>query len=188
MLSCKFPKRPRAIALAGSAPVAKYTEADLQAAREESYQRGHNAAAAERAAQFARHQAEMVELHRRTLEGLAARHDALIEQFCGMLPRMVMEAVRRVLSTVDLDEKITKNILSELIAEVHPGTAGLEVFLNERDLEIFEGVEAVYDQKYPGIRFVADPELRPGDSRVHSRFGTFDGSLDAKIENLEELL
>jgi flagellar assembly protein FliH len=130
----------------------------------------------------------MVELQRQTLEGLAARHDALIGQFCEMLPGLVMEAARRVLATVEIDEKIVKNIVAELITEIHPGADGLEISLNERDLELIEGVESMYDQKYPGICFISNRDLHPGDCIVRSRFGTLDGSIATKLDNVEALL
>lgn len=188
MLSCKFSKMPTAIRLADSAPVAFFTQEDLEIARREAFQRGHNAAAAEREASLARHEREMIELQRKTLEKLAAGHEALVEEFCGMVPRMVMDGVRRILATVEFDETLIKNIVGEMISEMHPGTADVEVSLNERDLVFFETAEENLQSKYPGIHFCADPDLQQGDCIIRSRFGTLDGTLATKLENLEGVL
>jgi len=188
VLSCKFSHRPRAIRLAGGDPVLLYTGEGLQAAREEGYCQGHDAALSELEAQFANQRMEVAEIQHQTLERLAQGHEALVEQCCGLLPGLVMEGIRRVLATVELDETVMRNIVGEMIAEVRPGTSGLEVMLNEHDLEFFQSADENLGQKYPGIQFVADPDLRHGDCMVRSRFGTLDGTLTTKLDNVEALL
>lgn len=188
MLSCKFHRKPSAVTLVVEAACATFTEADLEAAREESAAQARAAVQEEHAGEMARQRAEVLDLQQQTLETLSAKHEGLVEQFCGMVPGLVMEAVRRILANTELDEPMIKNIVSEIIAEVHPGTAGLEVILCERDLEFFEGTEEAFQKKYPGIHFVCDRELHPGDCMVRSRFGMLDGSLSTKLDHVEAML
>jgi flagellar assembly protein FliH len=188
VLSCKFSRKLSAVTLVGDGVQPTFTEADVEAAREEAYKQARSDASAEHAKQLAQHQAEVLDLQRQTLDNLGAQHEALVDQFCEMLPGLVMEAVRRILATTELDETLMKNIVSEIIAEVHPGTSGVEVTLSEHDMEFFEEVEETFQKKYPGIHFVCDRELHPGDCMVRSRFGVLDGSLSTKLDHVEALL
>lgn len=181
----KFTRRPREIVFV---PPRTYCEAEVDVEREQGYQNGLRAAWVAYEEKLAGYQEEMLDSQRQIFNGITAHHDTLVEQFSRMLPGVVMEAVSRVLAVVEYDKALITGIVAELLGEIRADSGELEVMLSARDLKLFEGNEQMFRQKYPGIRFIADADLRPGDCMVQSRFGTFDGRIATKVENVEALL
>lgn len=165
-------------------PERAYSEVELQAAINEAYERGR----AEAEASFHQERVAVLEEQKQILQKLAQHHETLVADFYRLFPEAVSEAVAKVLAGFEPNEQQLVRIVSELIAEAHPKSGGLEIFLSERDIEIFRSSEAQFEQKYPGICFVADPDLQPGDAMVRSRFGTMDGRISTKLKKLKELL
>lgn len=172
----------KAVTVAGAER--SYSESELEEACAKAYAQGKSDAEAV----FQQEQAAVLDAQRLTLEKLAKHHDTLVADFCKLFPNAVEEAVSKVLSGFEPDQEQLMRIVSELVSEAHPKTGGLEVFLSERDLEIFRNSEPLFEQKYPGICFVADSDLKPGDSMVRSRFGTLDGRISTKLRKVRELL
>lgn len=125
------------------------------------------------------------------LKKLQEGHESLISQVGRVLPRLVNEAVRRVLAGAELPADAVAKIIYELLTEAHPGTGAIEIILCERDFQLIKENEALmsrFTQNYPGITFVADRHLAPGDCVLKSKFGTIDGRMGTKLENLDEIL
>ncbi len=125
------------------------------------------------------------------LKKLNEGHESLISQVGHVMPRLVNEAVRRVLAGAELPAETVARIIYELLTEVHPGAGAIEIILCERDLQLMKENEALmnrFTQNYPGITFVADRHLAPGDCVLKSKFGTIDGRMGTKLENLDEIL
>jgi flagellar assembly protein FliH len=53
---------------------------------------------------------------------------------------------------------------------------------------LVKGVDAELEQKYPGIKMTADPELTPGDCLAKSRFGLIDARVLTKLQNVARSL
>jgi flagellar biosynthesis/type III secretory pathway protein FliH len=189
VLSSKFTHHPKTVSLNGKPPVALYYTAEaLEAAREQGIQEGKAIATAEQQKHFEQNQKKTVEMQHQVLDALSVGNAALTQQFCEMLPGLVMEAIRRILATVDFDETLMKNIVGEVLHEVHPGTTGVEISLSEEDMQFFLSAGDDLQQKYPGIHFVADRDMRQGDCMVRSNFGILDGTLATKLDNVEALM
>jgi len=184
----RFSRRPRAVMLVGTAVARSYSEEEYLTAMDGSFDKGFQEGMSIFRDRQAKQQEELLELQRQTLTGVVAHHGTLVGQFGQMLPGLVMEGVRRVLAAVEIDKNMVVAIVTELLSEVHPGKGELEVSLTEDDLKLFEGTEETFRLKYPEISFVSDADLSPGDCMVRSRFGTFDGRIATKVENVEALL
>jgi flagellar assembly protein FliH len=183
-----FSRRPVEITLVPEPGTKRYTQEEFDLAIEQSRQAGFEQAVRTIQEEQGRAQQELHELQKSTLARISAQHGSLTAHFCEIFPGLVMQAVGRVLAGVEIDRQIVAGIVSEMLAEMHPGKGELEVSLCPRDLELLAGGEAPFRQKYPEIAFVADGELQPGDCVVRSRFGVFDGRLQTKLESLEALL
>lgn len=199
----RFSRPLRSVVLAGSVPVKKSAPVvpplpvgaseQEKAAQAEAlaYARGFEEAtrqAAETQAEDKATRAKALDLLLKKLEG---GHETLVTQVGRVLPKLVVEAVRRVLAGAELPSGTVVGIINELLGEVHPGSGALEILLNEHDLHLLKSDETLianFAQSYPGITFAADRHLLPGDCLLRSRFGTIDGRVAAKMENLEELL
>ena len=104
------------------------------------------------------------------------------------VPGLVMEAIRRIVGSIDFNADVISSIIKDLLKEVNPGAGALEVKLCERDLQVIKGHEREFTHLYPGIRFSVDSHLKSGDCLIQSRYGTIDGRISAKLENVEALL
>lgn len=184
----QLPRKLKSITLVGKAPLRLYKEEELEAARSEAYRRGQTEAKAECDRQIARLRAEQFDKLQSTFQAVENQHSALLSQFSEVLPGLTMEAVSRVIAKVDIDRALVTGIVEELLAEAHPGAGALEVLLNAHDLSLMEGCDEGFREKYPMIIFDSDPDLRPGDCMVKSRFGVIDGRIATKLENVEALL
>ena len=182
--SIKFPFAPRAVVF--SNPDASKKE--VETARKEGYQRGFEEASMLVQRQLLDQREDVLHLQQKTFSALAAHHETLVAQLGQLLPNLAMEAIRRVVANIDIDSKLVTRIVNELLVEIHPGPGALDVALSEHDLRLIAGNEASFRQKYPEIHFTADPDLKPGDCVVRSRFGTIDGRIATKLKTVEALL
>jgi flagellar assembly protein FliH len=64
----------------------------------------------------------------------------------------------------------------------------VELRLHPQDLALVRGVDAELEQKYPGIKLTAAPELTPGDCVAKSRFGMIDARVLTKLQNVAKSL
>lgn len=184
----KFSKKPRAILFEGKEVPLPLGKGEIEAVRKEGYDRGLAEAAASYEEKLVEYRNGICDLQKKTLEALESQHEALIAQAAHALPALTMEAIRRVLTIVQIDAETVAGIVDEMLEQTNPGSGALELRLSERDLKLFEGNEERLAQKYPGISFTADPELQPGDCVVRSRFGLIDGRVATKLQNMEGLL
>lgn len=190
-----FLKHPSAVIFARGNEATKkpekggvYTEQEMAEARAAAYEQGLQAARDQAQHEFAAERAAFDHVRNETFEKLQHQHDSLMGQMTLAIPGLVMEAIHRILGSVDFDAKVITGIVRDLLKEVHPGAGAVEVKLCERDLQIIKGHEGELTHLYPGLRFVSDSHLKTGDCLIHSRYGVVDGRLSAKIENVEALL
>jgi flagellar assembly protein FliH len=184
----KFSKRPRAIFCAGTEVPRTYSLKEIEALRKAAYDRGLADAVADYEQKLSKGRTDILDSQIKTFEALEGQHEALIAQVSHALPELTMEAIRRVLAIVQIDPETVTSIVEELLAQTSPVAGALEVALSGRDLKLFEGNQERFSQKYPGIHFAVDPELKPGDCIVRSRFGVLDGRVETKLQHIEALL
>ena len=176
------------IALAAPRGAATFTDEDIEAAKREAYRRGSEEATRLLERQMIEQRGEMLALQSKTFAALTAQHAALAQQLHEVVPELVVEAVARVLANTEFDREAVVRIANDLLAEVAPGREQVELQLAPRDLELIAGYEEGFREKHPAIVFHANPDLRPGDCTVHSRFGIIDGRLAVKLRALEGFL
>jgi flagellar biosynthesis/type III secretory pathway protein FliH len=155
-----------------------------EAALAEAYQRGWEEAVARHELVLAEQRQEFARTQEDALKGIATQHEALVAQFTAALIPLSSQIAARVLAGVSPDAELVARVVAETLGELETGTPDVEVYLSPRDCELAEAIAAEQGQRFPGLRLMADRDLRPGDCRVQSRFGAIDGRLKTKLENV----
>lgn len=178
----------KALFLAGTKPLPTFTEEELAAAKREAYQRGSEEASRLIEGQMLEQRAEILHLQSETFAAVARQHAALVQQLRDVLPELAMEAVARILATTEIDREAVMRICRDLLCEIAPGREQVEVQISPGDLGLIAGYEEGFRERHPEIVFRADPEMKPGDCIVRSRFGVVDGRLATKLRIVEGFL
>jgi flagellar assembly protein FliH len=182
-----FTEVPRGIYLSGQSPLL-YRQEDLDQARREGAERVREQMAGEMEALRQASQKELEGLQAGVFQSISDRFNQALGQMRGLLPQLVVEATSRVLGGVEMEERLVRAVVEDLLSEVAPGTEPLEVELAEEDLGKLERGQEQFQKRFPSIRFRANPDLRSGDCLVRTRFGVVDGRLKTKLRGLESLL
>ncbi|MCE9612513.1 MAG: hypothetical protein K8R23_20120 [Chthoniobacter sp.] len=178
----------KGVALLGARVRATFSEEQIEAAKREAYQRGSDEARRLIERQMIEQRAELVHLQTETFAAVARQHEGLARQLYEMLPELALEAVARILARTDFDREMVLGITRDVLAEIEPSDASVEVQLSSRDLELITGYEEDFREKHPTITFRSNPELRTGDCIVRSRYGVVDGRLATKLRTVESFL
>jgi len=181
-IHCSRPLRN--VKLASATPTV-YSAEELEAARQESYQRGCTDTSALMEQHLVEQREELVHLQQNTFATLIARNQELVAQIRAALPKLTVEAVSRVLANVDIDADLVVRLVEELLSEISESRQPIEISLSAHDFKLIEGNEEHFREKYPEIQFRIDPDLKPGDSIVRSRHGAIDGRLTTKLKTVE---
>ena len=185
----QFPVAPRTIELIGTpGPGRTYSQQEFEAGCREARQRGADEAMEVMERQMLELRTDVLHLQSRTFTELAAAHAVVIAQFRALLPELATEAASRVLAATPLSRDTVLKIVGEMLHSIEPGSPELEVRLASSDLQLIAGHESDFREKHPAIIFRADPELKPGDCIVQSRFGMLDGTIGTKLQICKEAL
>ena len=169
-------------------PEPTITLSEHQSALEASYRKGFQEANDLLVQQILDQRSEIAQLQDNIFKNLGLQTEALQHQVSEILPDLVLEISRRVLAGTEPPRDTVKAIVAETLAEISPGSTDVEVWLHPNDLALVNGIATEFDQKYPGIKLSADPELAPGDCRAKSRFGTIDARVFTKLQNVAKSL
>ncbi len=161
---------------------------DHDAACQEAYNRGFHEATEALTNQIAEQRAEVAQLQDAVFKNLAAQSETLAHEVSQILPDLILEITHRVLAGFKPDAETVRKTIAETLAEVAPGSTDVELRLHPQDLALVRGVDAELEQKYPGIKMTADPELTPGDCVAKSRFGMIDARVLTKLQNVARSL
>lgn len=180
-----FSRPLRNVRIAGPQPPVLVTAEELEAARQEGYQRGCADTSALTEQHLVEQREEILHLQQKTFAALLARGQELAEQVRNALPELTIDAVRRVLAKTEIDRDLVIRLVEELLTEITDNRQMIEVSLSGHDLSLIEGIDERFREKYPQIQFHLDPDLQPGDCIARSRHGAIDGRLATKLETLE---
>jgi len=193
--SIDFTKAPIAIAIVDGLPPEPEVPPEVrvplsehEAACEDAFRQGFQAANDQLAQQILEQRAELAQLQDAVFISLSKQHESLAAQISESLPDLAIEIVQRVLAGMKPDRETVERVLAETLAEIAPGSTDVEVFLSTSDLELVGRLMKDYEHKYPGIKLTADPELLPGDCRAKSRFGMIDARVFTKLQNVARSL
>src|SRR5262249_45908874 len=138
---------------ASASPTTMFTAAELEAARQESYQRGCTDTSALMEQHLVEQREEILHLPAKTVANLATRGNELLDQLRQVLPELTLDAVRRVLANTEIDRDLVLRLVDELLAEICEGRQPIEVSLSARDLELIQGNDQQFRDKFPEIEF-----------------------------------
>src|SRR5262249_23179421 len=166
-------------------PAIMVNAAELELAKKESYERGCTDTSAVMEQHLVEQREELLHLQEKTFANLAKRTEELVDQLRDVLPQLTLEAMRRVLANVEIDHNLVVRLVEELLAEICEGRQPIEVSLSAHDLQLIEGNDQRFREKFPELEFRLDAELQPGDCIVRSRHGAIDGRLSTKLKTVE---
>ncbi len=180
---------PRGIWVAGGSVPEDVAAAEaqfeaLRLAEEAAHQRGFDEAMTYLDQKLLDQRSDLAQLQENTFRGLARAHETLMAQVAALLPELAIEVARRALASFEPTKEVVAGLCTEILSEISPGTADVEVWLSPRDHELVQGIEKEFGHKYPGVQIRPDPDLAPGDCRARSPFGAVDARLSTKLGNL----
>lgn len=160
------------------------SESALAALRVEAYQKGGDTAREFADQQLVEFRREVQDLQNGLLARLAEVDTRITAQLQVSLPALVIELARRLLAGFEPTPERVLALCTEALDQLYPESEGLELLVSAVDAEKLEQVEKGWQSRYPGLRVVIAPFLRPGDCQVRSRFGLTDARLEAKLASL----
>jgi len=161
---------------------------EREAARKAAYQQGFEDASSFLNQQLVEQRGDVIRLQEETFNAISEQLAAQLDELRGLLPELVMEMTRRVLSGLEPDRARIERTVAEVLAEMVPGARDVEIALHPGDKELLGQFDPRFEEKYPGLRFIGDPTLKIGDCMMRSRFGIVDGRLETKLDNLSRSL
>jgi len=161
-----------------------YTDAEVEAIRQDAFRQGQDAARAFADKQLVEFRADVRHLQDGVFARLTELEPALLGQIRAALPGLALDLARRVLAGFEPPPEVIERICREALDQLYPERAGLELILSPRDGQLLTQLNPDWLQRYPGLRMRTDAALAPGDCQVHSRFGLTDARQSAKLETL----
>lgn len=153
-----------------------------------AYERGKQEATDELNEQILRNRGEVQHLLGETLEILDKKIDTCLKDVMDEIPELVTNIARRVLADIDLDGTAIKAVVDDVICDLPSNKDQIEIYLNPKDLELFQSFVENAEKDYPHCTFLEDSHLKSADCRVESKFGTIDASVDTKLKHIEDQL
>ena len=161
---------------------------EREAFRKAAYQQGFEDATAFLNQQLVEQRGDVIRLQEETFTAIGEQHAAQLDELRGLLPDLVMEMARRILSGLEPSRGRVERVIAEVLAEMVPGARDVEITLHPADMELLGQFDPRFEDKYPGLHFIGDPALKVGDCMMRSRFGIVDGRLETKLKNLSRSL
>ncbi len=164
------------------------TETELAALDEAAYQRGIDAARALGDQQMVEFRHDMEQLGNGVFAKLSTVEPALLNQIRDALPSLALDIARRLLAGYEPPPEVVSRLCEEALGELFPERENLELSISVRDAALLDKIQPDWIARYPGLRIVAQPALKPGDCQVRSRFGLTDARLQVKLSALQHSL
>lgn len=113
----------------------------------------------------------------------------LVQEVEEILPELLIEGAGRLLARWEPDRSSVEAMVEELLVDFDAGDHVMRIHLNPTALEtLTEAGAEVFIRENPGLEFIADSRLLPGESTLDGRFGLADARYSAKLKNLKEVL
>ena len=157
--------------------------------REKSaYQSGRQEAEAEFNERILQNRQEVQSLLGETMERVDQKIDQCLSEVFQQIPGLVINICRRVLADIEIDAEKVRAIVNDVIGDLPTNTRQVEVYLNPADLELFRSYVEDVGKNYPHCSFHEDSNLKQGDCRVESAFGSIDATIETKLKHIEDQL
>ncbi len=163
-------------------------EGELSELTEAAYRRGVDATRASADQQMVEFRHDMEQLGDGVFKKLAQLEPVLLNEIREALPGLAVEIGRRLLAGYEPPPEVIARLCQESLEQLYPEREGLEISLNERDVELLNTLNPAWLKLYPQLRIRTDAALTPGDCQVRSRFGLTDARQETKLAALSHHL
>jgi len=136
--SLSFSEPLKLVHLAGEGSVARFSADDITRAREEARQEASQAVTQAYDAEIAKLKDDVSAVVEKVLKDIVLQHADALEEMRCILPVLVKEAVARIVGSFEWDDAAIKGVVSDLLAEVAPGSENVEVQLCRVDMSRVE--------------------------------------------------
>jgi len=148
------------------------------------YQRGYDDGAAQVNQQILEQRNEISEMRALLFENAEKAVQNAVDEVRGALPRLVVQAVRRLIKDFEWNAASVARAAEDVLAEAGVDPAEVELRLNPRDLELLRDLDPSMAERHPGVKLVGDGRLERGGCEGITRFGKIDGRISHKLARL----
>jgi len=152
-----------------------------------AYAKGKRDAEAVCQRQIVQARSDMANLQNRTLAAVDRNFKELSDQFNDQIPDLVMAIVGKVWEGLKLTREDVIRAIEAALVQTGSDTQNLAIRLSKADFDLLQDASA-FKVRYPNLSIEPDPELKPGDVVVRSRFGTIDSRVKTKLRRVGEEL
>jgi flagellar biosynthesis/type III secretory pathway protein FliH len=146
-----------------------------------AYAKGKRDAEAVCQRQIVQARADMTNLQNRSLTAIDKNFKELGDQFNDLMPDLVMAIVSKVWEGLNLTRDDVIRSINAALAQIGSDTQDLVIRLSKADFDLLQDA-STFKSRYPDLSIETDPELKPGDVIVRSRFGTIDSRVKTKLK------
>ncbi len=164
------------------------TSAQIEEREHAAYQKGYNAASAMINQQLLEQRSDANHLREHLFRSLENAAVAAAAEVRNALPFLTIQALRRLISRVQITRETVEGVIDELLTEIGPDVGPVELRLHPEDLKLVHELEPQLASIHPGLRLVADESLNSGDCQAVTRYGKVDGRMENKLSKIEASL
>ena len=163
----------------------------MKVAEQDGFERGRVAGERALSEQLVHQRAELQELQNGVLESMRNVLPGLIQECENDLISLAAAVASKLVAGFPISAELVETAVREALAKAESHTA-YEVFVNPEDLELLRksgsSVLADSEEAEDAVRFRGDDQVSRGGCRVHTRFGTIDGTRENKADRIMESL
>ena len=108
----------------------------------------------------------------------------LVQVIDQKIPDLILEIVKGIWGDIHLEKHQVLEIIKKLVGDYTlPGEA-LTIELSSNDYQLVVSEKNNFLKKAIALVWQEDPSLRSGECKIHSRFGTIDATIEARLQKL----
>ena len=153
---------------------------ELQAALDQRYEAGYQAASDKFNAQILQMRQQMQAHAHGVLARVEVAHEELTSTLLAQIPQLVTAGVYKIVS--QMDAAALRARIEALVSESCPAQESVEVKICPSDLQRLQELDAEFAIRHPRLSFKADETLVSGDCIMSTKFGQVDDRLKTQLQ------